>query len=181
MTLVLVACGDQKGSTNSSPPPEMVGVWQEAVPQSASSGKPADICDGLTVNNKSVSSFLFKVDEFGNVFDGRNMTNSNQPYRTIGTMNSEGLITPNSDGRREFLGDFADVTGVTLNPIVNTVFSLDPMKGELILMNIQLQIIANGQTQTQDWGKREYRQISEAQEKVTITKAQQCLAKAKGV
>lgn len=177
--LSLVACSETK-STSTPPPPEMVGVWAEAVPQSSSSGVGAqDPCNGLSVGSGSVSSVLFKVDEFGNVFDGKEMTDINNPYRIIGTMDSSGKITPNAVGRREFLGNFAGVSGVTMNPIVTTSFGFDPIKGQYIALDIELQIISQGQTVTQPWEKREYFKLTETIEKSLITKAQQCLSKTK--
>lgn len=181
VSLVLSACGETTSSKNSPPPQELIGTWQEAVPQASSSGKPADVCDGLSVSKNAVSSFLFKIDEFGNVFDGKNMTDGNQPYRMIGTMNSEGLITPNPEGRVEFLGGVAESASSTFNPIIQAQFEYDTFKGEHISLSIDLQIIANGQTQTFPLQGREYRKISEVSEKIAIGNAQKCLAKAKGI
>lgn len=178
--LMLVACGDDKNSKNSPPPPEMVGVWSEAVPQQATSGPGGtDVCSGLSVGTDSVSSALFKVDEFGNVFDGKEMSDPNNPYRLIGTLDSNGKLTPNDIGRREFLGNFADVTGVTMNPIIATTFGVDVIKGQYITLDIELQIVTQGQTITQPWEQREYFKLTEATEKIWISKAQQCLAKSK--
>jgi hypothetical protein len=178
MTLIFAACSDDSGTKNSPPPAEMVGTWQEATPQSSSPG-PQDVCDGLSVGSGAVSSFIFKVDEFGNVYDSNNMTDANTPYRIIGTMDSAGNIVPNAAGREEFLGQFSSVSGVTLNPIITAKYEFSTLKGQLMKLNIDLQIISNGQTTTQPFTKREYAKMSDVTEKLWLTKAKQCLAKTK--
>lgn len=178
MTLIFAACSDESGSAKSPPPAEMVGKWQESVNQAVSSG-PQDVCDGLSVGAGTVSSFLFKVDEFGNVYDGKNMSDANTPYRMIGTMDGSGSIIPNAAGREEFLGEFGSVSGVTLNPIITAKFELSTLKGQMMKLNIDLQIIANGQTVTQPWSTREYYKLTDTIEQLQITKAKQCLAKTK--
>lgn len=177
MTLIFAACTNDSDSAKSPPPPEMVGAWQEAVPQLSNPGQ--DVCSGLTVEAGKVSSFLFKVDEFGNVYDTNNMSDANNPYRTIGTIDSSGNIVPNAAGREEFLGEFGSVSGVTLNPIITAKYEVSSLKGQMIKLNIDLQIVSNGQTATQPFAKREYFKLSDATEKVLITKAKQCLAKTK--
>lgn len=180
MSLIFAACSDESGTKNTPPPTEMVGAWSEAVSVASSPGSSQDVCSGLSVLNNQVSSTLFKVDEFGNVYDGKNMTDANNPYRIIGTMDSTGKITPNALGREEFLGSFSSISGATLNPIVTTTFGFDPIKGQTFKMKIDLQIISNGQTVTQSWTERDYFKLTSATEQLWVTKAKQCLAKTKG-
>lgn len=180
IALAFAACSKKEELSGGPPPVNMRGVWQEAVSQSSSSG-PQDPCNGFEVQNQTVSAFLLKIDEFGNVFDAKNVTDSQQMYRIIGTMNSEGKLTPNDLGRKEFLGNFADVQSGTFVPIIFSTYSLDPFKGELVTLDIDLQFIGQGgQTATQDWEKREYIKVTDAQEKLIIAAQKQCLAKTKG-
>ncbi len=180
IALSITACSNSEDVGGGAPPEVMRGVWQEQVSQAVSSG-PQDVCSGFDVNNQTVSSYLFKVDEFGNVYDAKNVSDSNQVYRIIGTMNSEGKLTPNDTGRKEFLGNFADVQSGTFIPIVNASYSVDPFKGQMITLDIDLQFIGQGgQTATQDWTEREYTKVTDAQEKLIIAAQKNCLAKTKG-
>lgn len=176
--LVLSACTVEEDASVTKPAPEMVGAWIENLPQQSSSG-PQDVCDNLGVNKGAVSTDLFKIDNFGNVFDGNEMKDNNQPYRSLGTIDTSGNVKVNDVGRKAFLGNFADITGLKVQPIILATYSLDPFKGELLKLKVDIQFISQGQTSTQEHEKREFIKITDAQEKALITKAQQCLEKTK--
>jgi hypothetical protein len=179
----LVACSDKEDGNIAPPPAEMVGVWGSETLQSASSGsqKPADVCDGVTVVDKSVSTELFKVDSTGAVYDSKKMSNTLQPYRFLGTMDGNGRIFPSDEGRKEFLGGLADISqpGVALTPVVTTKFDIDAFKGPKFEMTVDLQFVTQGQTVTQNISTSTFFAVSSAKEKEVLEKAKLCLTKTK--
>lgn len=179
LIFLCVSCGDVESTKTSEPPERMVGVW-EANENLVSSVDTKDDCANISVGKDFVSTGLFMVNQIGNVYDGKNMKNINEPYRIIGQMDSAGKITPNGVGRREFLGSFADVTNGTFNPVVTSNYGVDPFKGEYLVIKIDLQFISGGQSSTQDWKKIEYYKTTDAGELSVISKAQKCLNKTKG-
>ncbi len=175
---LLLGCGEVTKSPSSPPPPELVGVWEEATNQKKSS-RAQDDCKDITVGKSFVSTGLLFINDLGNVYDGKEMKALDRPYRLIGQVAADGLITPNDVGRREFLGSFASVGNGTFNPIVTANFGKDPFKGDYIALKIDLQFVGNGQSTTKDWVTKEYYKLTPANEESLISKAQKCLTKAK--
>lgn len=177
LAFLCVSCGKVEGIATSQPPANMVGAWEES--STANQNNTQDDCSKVKMGKGTVSTGLFMVNEFGNVYDGKNMKELDQPYRMIGQMDSEGHVIPNDVGRREFLGAFADATGGTFTPIVNASFGIDAYKGDYISLKIDLQMISGGTTKTEPWKTVEYFKLNTAAEQALIGKAQKCLTKAK--
>lgn len=171
-----VSCGKIESTNVSNPPKEMVGVWIE---NSNTASNSQDECASVKVGKNTVSTGLFMVNELGNVYDGKDMKQEDQPYRLIGQMDQNGVITPNDIGRREFLGNFANSGTATFNPIVTAKFGIDPFKGEFFVLKIDLQLVTSGTSNTQEWKKIDYFKTSSAGESDLIGKAKKCLSKAK--
>ncbi|MCB9072557.1 MAG: hypothetical protein H6623_02970 [Bdellovibrionaceae bacterium] len=183
-TMGLTACGGS-GSSKSTPPANMVGVWLEnatvqSVVGSTNPQQQQDPCQELSVQGQSVSTFLFKIDADGTVYDAKSISDSTQLYRVIGRMQSNGAIIPNDLGKEEFLGILANIQGVVVTPLVTTQYSVDALKGPKVTLTIDAQLVYQGQTVKQTLETRTYYSTTVAQEKAILSKASACVQKAKG-
>lgn len=159
-------------------PAEMVGAWSSSELVKVSGRKLSKACENLDVSTQGVTMGLLKVEPNGRVSSVREATNSSQPYRIDGRMNTFGELTLYTEALEHYAGDavkYAKENGMSIATKVNLRVNKDIIKGAILEMTIQVLYTKGSANYEQKLPTRYYFQTSDMGEKALLLKLQKCI------